>query len=320
MEFNMKNRMKKLNPWKWGLSRKKEFLEKWNHRAHYVTVSLVAVALLTAPFSAAGSAATLAEALHAVHLFTIALTALYLLLFVLLSRNVGRELAAALTAATAEPASERERTYKFAPVKPEDVEFVSEADAKLDALIAMNLEGFAGSAFEMTEDELRERNTAFVIRNPKAFLLVRNPLRMSNEDDEFIGFSCMLPLNAIGADCYLNGVVKDRDIRASLLCAPGEQCDSILLFAIMLKKKYRKIKGLPSRYYPFLLRCANHHIRTLARAHDISATAQTMWVQSEHPDIRKHLRRQGFARAERKKSADGFNLYFRLLNGTPLTA
>src|SRR5205807_1780406 len=92
------------------------------------------------------------------------------------------------------------------------------------------------------------------------------PLRETQED-EFIGFSCVLPLNSVGADIYLNGLIKDRDIRASMLCREGEPCDMILVFAIALKHDYRRVRGLASQYYPFLLRCTEHHIRTIATVH-----------------------------------------------------
>ena len=207
--------------------------------------------------------------------------------------------------------------YEALPVSPQDFEYVNETTGPLaETLFLMNASCFEGGAFEMTRQEIVTRDTSFIEKNGNVFMLIRDPLRETKESDnaaeEFMGFSCVLPLNSVGADVYLTGLIKDRDIRASMLCKEGEPCDAFLVFAIALARNFQKVSGLRAHYYPFLLRCAEHHIRSIAALHP-GPSSISVWVQAEHPKLKQHLEERGFRWTEQKKSADGFELYHRSL-------
>jgi len=305
-----------------------ERIERWDHRTHHITLSLVAASfladILRSLLPDAGEFAEwLGHILHFAHYAALGLAVINIGLLLLFRRNIGGYIAKALSRSSPEPKSpviEIPLThfhYEALPISADDFQFVTEPGGELaKALFEINARSFEGSAFEMSHEDVIERNSSFIEKHGKVFMAVRNPLREMRQPDcatdDCIGFSCVLPLNAVGADCYLSGLIKDRYIRASMLCAEGEDCDTLLVFAIALKNEFRKVKGLAAVYYPFLLRCAEHHIKALASCHTGPSTV-TVWVQAEHPQLRHHLEKRGFVWTGDRRSADGFELYHRSL-------
>lgn len=300
-----------------------EAIEKWGSASHHLTLVLIAAAVTSGVAAYTYPVVSLAtvwigHALHGLHYLAFLLAVLNGATILFFRRNIGQQIALALRSHYSihpDPVSiiakEARYRYQAMRVAPDDVEFVTDPESWCaKSLFEMNVHSFEGSAFEMSEEEIVDRDTALIAQNGKTFLLVRNPLRETREDADFIGFSSVLPLNRTGSDLYLSGLIKDRHIRSSMLCSEGEPCDTILVFAIALKPEYRKVKGLAAAYYPFLLRCAEHHIRTVAAAHPGCAKV-TAWVQAEHPKLRQHLGERGFVFSPGKRSADGFDLYSR---------
>lgn len=311
------------------LRQKLDLLEKWEQASHYITLVLVAIASLAGVATqlfppAQGAETQFEQALHAVHLSALGLAVLHVTLLLLFSHNTGKEIAAALdkkslpAAPTTASGSGLEKSYSYRAlsVSPADVEFVATATGPMaETLFTMNLQIFSPTSFGMEEDKIKTRNTALINKNPNLFMLVRNPLREVDDPQtaaDLIGFTCVLPLSEVGADCYLNGVVRDRDMRASLVCKKGEACGTILVFAIGLKQEYKKTKSLRAEYYKFLLRCTEHHVNVIAAAHANSGETK-VWAVSEHPMLWQQFKGRGFACNDNKKSADGFPLYSRLL-------
>jgi len=202
-------------------------------------------------------------------------------------------------------------------LSPDLIHFVAPDDGYLDFLVALNREAFEGSRFQMTVKELSARNTGFIDKHPKVFMLIRNPsteMEQAGDGYRFVGYTCVLPLNEVGADRYLNGLLRDREVRASLLCGPREPCNHILLFSIALGSQYsRKPSGVI--LFPFLLRCAEYHIQTIAQFHDDSGRI-TVWAHSEFRTLQKLLEKRGFTRDPQRHSADGLGLYSRKLEVT----
>jgi hypothetical protein len=322
----------------------KEALQHWDHIAHYITLALVGIALAcdfllsrlpnTPTTNTVGeflpvATETLQHALHWVHITALILAGGNLVLW-LVRRNTGHEAAQALGAGlvpSSEPASisdyikqyEDGYQYKARPVAAEDIEFVTSSTGPLAAILFdINRDGFEGSAFEMDRNEIEARNSQFIEKNLTTFMLIRNPLRelcdnVVSEHCEFIGFTCVLPLNESGSDYYLNGLIKDRDVRASFLAKKGDPCENLLVFAIALRKEYRKYKGLAAKYYPFLLRCTEHHIRVVQLEHPHKGPT-TVWAQSEHRALKHHFVARGFTCGDNLKSGDGFELYKRRID------
>ena len=65
----------------------------------------------------------------------------------------------------------------------------------------MNYMGFRDTAFAVDRARLIHRNNAWIKKNPRIFLLMRDPILQK----DFIGYSAMLPLNDDGAELYLAG-------------------------------------------------------------------------------------------------------------------
>ena len=248
------------------LQTKLRILEHADHLSHKITLGLVAASLaallLGNPYPDARKAVTaITELLHFVHWFALAVVVIYLLARLLLERNVGRELASLIRAAeayegaTSDPRRPNPVTRSGSLViTPQDVEFVAPSSSPLATVLNnKNIEGFERSvAFGMTPDEVIRRNSAIIDRCPKAFLLVR--AGSTSPRDVFIGYTCVLPLNEVGADIYLRGLIKDKDMPASLLCRTRESVNAILVFAIVLDERITKSKSLKGKYFGFLLK------------------------------------------------------------------
>lgn len=314
------------------LQGKLKLLEHVDHFSHKVTLALVGASLLAVLVSnihASGHAAetALTKLLHFVHWFALAIVVLYLSARLLLERNVGKELASLMlntdefhTIGNAGAKSTAEESSKSKPpsrsltlsVGPQDVEFVVSSSGHLaKVLFTMNREGFERSAFELTQDGVVRRNSALIDRSPKAFQIVRNKATAGSSAriEDFIGYTCVLPLNEIGADVYLRGLIKDKNIPASLLCRQNEPASAVLVFAIVLDRKVARSRSLKGKYFGFLLKALEYHISSVAEAYAGNAQTISVWAQSEHESLRKRLMERGFtSTTPRTKSADDYEL------------
>src|SRR5271168_3356925 len=101
------------------LRAKEELFKKWDHTSHYIILSLVGIALITSLVPAvSGAAPLLDETLHIIHLAALAIALLQTSLFLVLKRNVGKEIAQALN-------KDRSYNYRHLKVVPEKTEFVA---------------------------------------------------------------------------------------------------------------------------------------------------------------------------------------------------
>jgi len=291
--------------------------EKWDEYAHWITLALVGSAILLSFFGTKlVQAATIVDkTLYYGELAALGIAVLHILVFYSFKRNIAREIAAALSPHLGKvPAQAPASNEPYSPLPPDskDIHFALSTDNSLETVAALNQRGYARTSFEMTKDQIASRNASLFAKNPKVFMLVRNPTRETEKDIEFIGYTCVLPLNSVGADCYLNSLIKDRDVRASMICDPTEQCTDLLLFAVALKDVFAGTKKVAQSYYPFLFRCAAHHVGVVAQAHREKDSPQTVWIQAEHKSLGPELTKRGYKETV-KKSADGFILYSRSL-------
>lgn len=303
------------------LNTKLRILEHADHLSHKITLILVAASLaallLGNLFPEARQAETaLNVILHFVHWFALAVVVLYLLARQFLERNVGRELARLIkNSETHEDAGSAQGKPKPATrsgallITAKDVEFVASSSGQFATLLNdRNLEGFERSlAFGMTREEVIQRNSAIIDRCPTAFQLVR--AGPASPRDVFIGYTCVLPLNEVGTDVYLRGLIKDKDIPASLLCRPGETAKAILVFAIVLDQRITKSKSLKGKSFGFLLRALEYHVSVIAQEYSSGSGAIDVWVQSEDDSLRTLLLSRGFKSSTPKiMSANGHEL------------
>jgi hypothetical protein len=175
----------------------------------------------------------------------------------------------------------------------------------LDALVEMNYEGFRDSSFGVDAGRLKQRDSSWMTRNPKAFMLMVDPLTRM----EFIGYSCLLPLNELGAKLYLGGKLKDEDIPASLVAKAGEPANAVIVFAIVLRPEFSLAKsGASKRYGIYFYSCVFRHAVDLCEELDQSGGVPALYAQTEHRGIGRKLERLGFVRTD-LKSAEGFSFW-----------
>lgn len=294
------------------LKTKLRILEHADHLSHKITLILVAASLVALIlgnlFPEARQAETaLTAILHFVHWFALAVVVVYLLARQFLERNVGRELARLIKdaeahedAGSAQGKPNPSTRSGSLVITAKDVEFVASSSGQFATLLNdRNIEGFERSlAFGMTREEVIQRNTAIIDRCPTAFQLVR--AGSASPRDVFIGYTCVLPLNEVGADIYLRGLIKDKDIPASLLCRPGESVKAILVFAIVLDQRITKSNSLKGKSFGFLLKALEYHVSVIAREYSSGSGALDVWVQSEDASLRTLLLSRGFKSATPK--------------------
>lgn len=317
-----------------------------DHRVHGWTLMLVVVGAASqatvillpkvAPGIKVGSAVTefFTYTLHILHWVAVGALVLYAFVYYFFTRKPVAELAARFPkSSTSENAAnlpERRGpvevlyAYKGRGVSAEDVHLVARTDKKMAEIVhQMNHDAFLWSPhFELTLDEMRARNAELIARNQSTFLLLRDPNRESTASDDasvrsdFIGYTCVLPLNDVGTEVYLRGLVSDTQLPGIFLARDAEPAASLLLFAIFLERGYR-VGTAGSRYVLFLARCVEHHIRELAKTHGPPSGSIDVWAQAEDESLRAHLVNRGFAETK-KISKEGFPLYKRTLaNVTP---
>lgn len=311
-----------------------------DHQVHSWTLIIVVVGAATqaaayllpkfAPGARIPSAVTdfLATALHALHWVAVGALVLYASFYYFFTRKPSVDLAKQLpepSASGGSPINSQENgsiqvpyTYKGRGVSADDVQFVGRADTALAEIThQMNHDGFQRSHFELTLNEVRARNSELIAHNQSTFLLLRDPNRESttvaekSTRSDFIGYTCVLPLNEVGTEIYLRGLISDKQFPGCLLARDREAASSLLLFAMYLEQQFR-VGTAGSRYVHFLVRCVEHHIRELARTQTPQSGSIDVWAQAEDERLRHHLINRGFVKTE-KMSKEGFPLYKRTL-------
>jgi len=249
------------------------------------------------------------ELLHSVHWLALGLALLYLVIRACLTRNTAKEAALLLDEETPRfitlfPSSHY--PYESIALTDQDVKFVTDPETpEFEELATLNEQAFDGSSFELETEKLRSRNAEWILKNPAVFMLVCEP----GKPGIFIGYTSVVPLNDPGSDVYLRGLIKDQDWPVSLLCSPGEPSGMLLIFAIGLQLKLRRSRSLGRPNLNRLLKALEYHIQVIAKAHTGKPEGMSVWTQSEHKSIRRHLMNRGFRGAHPpKKSAEGFDM------------
>ena len=187
---------------------------------------------------------------------------------------------------------------------PRSVHFCS-AD-EIPVLAHMNHEAFKDSAFEVEAERLEKRNTTWIERNPRIFMMIGNPLNAA----QYIGYSAMLPLTREGLDLYLLGDIKDADLPAMFIAPNKAATAGVIVFAIYLKPGYRFQQSEASRNYSiYFLACVRRHLAVLfprPRKKAAAAAYPPIYVQTEWSAMKRRLKRCGFVETG-KKSAEGFD-------------
>ena len=177
----------------------------------------------------------------------------------------------------------------------------------LEALVELNYEGFKDSAFAVEKEKLEKRNPTWIARNPKVFMMMLDP----ESRKEFIGYSCLLPLNEDGMQLYLEGKLKDEDIPAALVAARGEPAAGVLIFAIVLSAAFSLTRSKARKEYsPYFWICILHHAVDLyADLYDANGNPPPIYAQTERGPITRRLVSLGFTKIPRVQTADGFDLW-----------
>jgi hypothetical protein len=170
------------------------------------------------------------------------------------------------------------------------VRFASLKD--LNLMADLNFNAFRNSAYEADRAQFYQRNEAFIRRNSNCFLLMIDPITSK----EIIGYSCLLPLNDLGKQLYLEGSVSDATLNAGLIAAAGEPFKQLLLFAIHLKEDFSFAKrGASRKYSVYFWSCIRLHLKTMCNAvHPIHAPLE-MYVQTQEPSLERRLKKVGFS-------------------------
>jgi hypothetical protein len=182
--------------------------------------------------------------------------------------------------------------------------FATEKD--MDMLATINREAFAGTAFEVDEEALRERNSAYLRQNSQVFLLHLDP----SGSGEVMGYSCLLPLRLRGDRLYRRGLLADEDLPAELLTLSGDELPaSVLLFAIAIRTEWQP-KGAHWRMRNeiHLFRSLRHHYDVLYRAYQKQNADPPLLVQTAEYGLTKRLIDLGLVRTG-ERTRDGYALW-----------
>ena len=187
---------------------------------------------------------------------------------------------------------------------PQSVHFCS-AD-EIPKLAHMNHEAFKDSAFEVEVERLEKRNTTWIERNPRIFMMIDDPLDAA----QYIGYSAMLPLTREGLELYLLGGIRDADLPAMFIAPNKAATAGVIVFAIYLKPGYRFQQSEASRNYSiYFLACVRRHLAVLfprPRKKAAATAYPPIYVQTEWSAMKRRLKRCGFVETG-KRSAEGYD-------------
>jgi hypothetical protein len=281
-----------------------EFLRHINERTDKVLGGLAIILLasiLVDHFSKTSSERWIELALKSLHVFIAVL-----LIFYFICRQLMRDSTLVWGIALTNEDCTNLRNWLRTGEAPEQnscccmYEYASEHS--LNALVKMNYEGFKDSSFGVNEVRLRERNSSWIARNPKLFMLMLDPLTRR----EFVGYSCLLPLNKEGANLYLAGKLKDEDVPALFVAGASEPTIAVVIFAIVLRPEFSLAKsGASKRYGMYFYSCIFRHAVELYGGLDVSGGVPALYAQTEHWRIARRLEKFGFV-CTKTRSAEGF--------------
>lgn len=295
------------------LKRKRELLERWSEILHVATLLATASALLLSTTALTEFAGKWVEE-HIKQIEIVALAVLVVdgLVFVLFAVNRGKRAGQALRKSFTplpNPASGPGKyPWKPQPITAGTFQFVS-SGAAAETVLKMNFDAVAGTELEMEEPELKERNDAVMTKNAKAFMLVKDANAATLAQAPWIGYTCVVPLNAAGEDYFLSGNLEDTSLRASLVCGSNEASTTLVLFGFELTKELAKSGCAPELYTQLLLRYADEHAKQVKAQHSPHASAQ-LWVAASHETLEQQLIGVDY-KPSGKKSAYGWPLYSR---------
>lgn len=185
----------------------------------------------------------------------------------------------------------RNINYKDEHLDKCDCKFRYVGLADINIISQLNFNAFKGSPFELSLEKMKTRNKGFITRNNKCFMSMIDPI----DGEDIIGYSCILPLNELGASLYKDGSISDTDLPAKLITKPSEKPSAILLFAIHLKKEYSNAKSSASMKYTFyFLNCIRLHLKSLYPKLYKNGNLPPLYVQTSHKSIERMLQRIGF--------------------------
>src|SRR5215831_4548193 len=285
------------------LKRKRELLERWSEILHVATLLATASALLLSTTTLTEFAGKWVEE-HIKQIEIVALVVLVVdgLVFVLFAVNRGKRAGQALRKSFTplpKPApGAKTQPWRSLPITPGTSQFVS-GGADAGTILKMNFDAVAGTEFEMEEQELKERNEAVMTKNAKAFMLVKDANAATPAQAPWIGYTCVVPLNAAGEDYFLSGNLEDTSLRASLVCGSNEASTTLVLFGFELTKELAKSGRAPELYTQLLLRYADEHAKQLKAQHSPHASAQ-LWVEASHETLEIQLKGANFVRSGKK--------------------
>jgi len=175
----------------------------------------------------------------------------------------------------------------------------------IDTLTQLNFNAFRGTAYEASYEQFKKRNTGFISRHGKCFMLMIDPI----EGKEIIGYSCMLPLTETGAQLYLDGAISDSTLPKSLVATPKEAPAAILVFAIHLRDEYSFAKsGASRRYSHYFWSCIRLHIELLCPRLYREGNLPPLYAQAAESSLKRKLKRIGFKNTG-KESHDGYHIW-----------
>lgn len=175
----------------------------------------------------------------------------------------------------------------------------------LEELTRLNYEAFRGTAYEASKEQFRLRNAGFIEQNEKCFLLFIDPIGKK----QVIGYSCLVPLNELGTQLYLEGSVSDATLRKELIATANEQPTSVLLFALHLREEFSLTKSGASRKYSlYFWSCVRYHFRAICGKAIDMGSGVDIYVQTQELSLARRLtKRMGFSDTG-AKSKDGYKI------------
>ena len=187
---------------------------------------------------------------------------------------------------------------------PRSVRFCSAEE--IEHLVRLNHEAFKDSAFEVEIEKLTRRNTAWIKKNPRIFMMILDPLNR----EQYVGYSAMVPLTREGLDCYLEGRIKDADLPVPFIASNKATTAGVIIFAIYLRSEFRFQRSQASRNYSiYFLACVRRHLAVLfpkPRKMIAATPYPPIYVQTEWSGMKRRLKRSGFIDTG-KVSAEGFD-------------
>lgn len=169
-------------------------------------------------------------------------------------------------------------------------------------LVELNVEGFRSSHYAVDRDLVEKRNRAILDKHPRCFALIYDPL----SNNAIIGYTCIIPIVADARELYLQGDITDANFRAMHVAAPGNPAAALIVFAIVLDKRYQQ-SGQRRADSPLasFVAAGVAHARELAR--DL-ADRNEVYAQCEKGSISTLLEALYFEKTE-FTSAEGFPFY-----------